>query len=149
MDISDGDSMSKSNYKKETDKDENLFKRKKLKKEKRNEDDKMDEDSKKNLEDIKNLTDEEKEKRLLQMKKKLHRELIEKESDKDQDSSFESKDKLKHIKSSSSLSSLQFDSSFIKMAKQVIKKKKRGEELNETELGIYIYIKNIYNICLI
>jgi len=136
------------NLKKESNKniEENIFKRKKLKKEKRMgkvEIDKMDEENSKKLEDdIKNMDDIEKERKLLQMKKRLHLDLLEKDIDKDQDSSFESRDKLKRIKSSSSLSStFQFESlSFKKMAKKVIRKKKRGEELTESEIGKYIYI---------
>ncbi|KAG4086633.1 DOT1-domain-containing protein [Neocallimastix lanati (nom. inval.)] len=133
------------NLKKESNKniEENIFKRKKLKKEKRMgkvEIDKMDEENSKKLEDdIKNMDDIEKERKLLQMKKRLHLDLLEKDIDKDQDSSFESRDKLKRIKSSSSLSStFQFESlSFKKMAKKVIRKKKRGEELTESEIAIF------------
>jgi len=136
-DETDDNNWNKLSVKKELDKDENVFKRKKLKKEKmdkieKNENVKMDEDFKVVREELKNMNDEEREKKLQQLNKKLHRELFEKESDKDQDSSFESKDKLKHSKS---LSSLQYDASFMKMAKQVLKKKKRGEDLTEAEIG--------------
>jgi len=122
------------NGQKEVEQEENIFKKKKLKKEK-----KIDENKKLTEEEIKNMNDEEKERRLQIMKKKLHKELLEKESDKDQDSSFESKEKIRHVKTSSSLSTyLQSESpSFIKMAKQVFKKKKKGEELTKEELAIY------------
>eukprot|EP00833_Pecoramyces_ruminatium_P008315 jgi/Orpsp1_1/1182347/evm.model.c7180000080925.1 len=121
----------------EKEKEENIFKKKKLKKEKII--GKTESDNKNTEYDIKNTDNEEKDKRLLQMKKKNHREYVERESDRDQDSSFESKDKLKRIKSSSSLSSsLQYESPlFIKMAKKIIKKKKRGEELTDSEIIIY------------
>ncbi|ORX60909.1 DOT1-domain-containing protein [Piromyces finnis] len=129
---------SNQNLKKEFDKDENIFKMKKLKREKieKNETEKMDENIKLIKEELKNMNDEERERKLQQLNKKLHKEFFEKESDKDQDSSFESKDKIKRSKLST-LSSLPFDASFMKMAKQIFKKKKRGEELTEDEMAVY------------